>query len=268
MGIKVSDKVIYETHDYDMFSQLLGNRDPRQEKAIVESIEKVGYIFDPILCNEHYEIIDGQNRLEALRKLGLPVYFSVERGIGISECRQMNIGRTNWSIEDYINSYAEIGNVDYRRLATLLRTYKKQFRVEGVFAFVNCEVLVDTGGVGQVARKQIKEGNFTLSQEEYELAYARMKNADYVGYVDFFKQNNFRGKVYWGAVAYVYLHRQAEAKTVIAKLRASTLDIPACTTISEQLRYFDEACNKGKRAENKIFLSSDFQQRKYMKKGR
>ena len=66
MAIKISDKVIYETTDYDMFKQLLGNRDPRQEKAVIDSINKVGYLFDPILCNENYEIIDGQNRLEAV----------------------------------------------------------------------------------------------------------------------------------------------------------------------------------------------------------
>lgn len=268
MAIKISDKVIYETTDYDLFKQLLGNRDPRQEKAVIESINKVGYLFDPILCNEKYEIIDGQNRLEAVRKLGLPVYFTIERGIGIDECRQMNIGRTNWGIEDYIYSYAEIGNQDYRRVASLLLEFKKRYGVEGVFAFINCERLTDSGSTNSAFRKSIKEGRMKLSQEEYEVAQARMKNADYIGYTDFFKANNYRSRIYWGAVSYVYLHRQAEAKNVISRLRQSTLDIPACSSVSEQLRYFDEACNKGLRGEKRIFMSADFQQRKYMKKER
>lgn len=268
MAIKISDKVIYETTDYDMFEKLLGNRDPKHEKAIIDSINKVGYIFDPITVNEKYQIIDGQNRLEALRKLGLPVHFSIEKGIGIDECRQMNIGRSNWSTEDYIYSYAEIGSQDYRRLASLLMEFKKRFMAEGVYAFAKPESLTESGGWTVRDRKHIKEGTFTMTQEEYELARTRLKNADEIGYTDLYKMRKFRARAYWGAVAYVYLHRQAEARKVIAKLREATFDIPTCQTVTEQLRYFDEANNKGVRGEHRIFMSADFQNRKYMEKGR
>lgn len=263
MEFKISDKVIYETHDYDMFKQLLGNRDPKQEKAVIDSIKKVGYLFDPILCNESFEIIDGQNRLEALRTLGLPVYFTIEKGIGIEECRQMNIGRSNWTLEDFIYSYAEIGNENYRRLASLLREYKKRFTAEGVYAFALTSDLPESGNL--TARKHFKDGSFKMSQERYDIVSARLKNADDIGFTDFYRMRKFRGRAYWGAVAYVYQHRQAEARKVIEKLRNAPFDIPCCQTIPEQLRYFDEACNKGVRGENRIFLSADFQNKKYMK---
>ena len=73
---------IYETTDYSKFKKLKGNRDPKTAKKIVNSINEVGYVLDPILINEKDEIIDGQNRFEAVMQLGLPVVYVKQDGIG------------------------------------------------------------------------------------------------------------------------------------------------------------------------------------------
>ena len=72
-----------------------------------------------ILVNEKMEIIDGQGRLGAFRKLNLPVIYEIKEGIGIDECISMNIKMENWNIYDYIDSYAAQGVEDYVQLTSL-----------------------------------------------------------------------------------------------------------------------------------------------------
>jgi ParB-like chromosome segregation protein Spo0J len=62
---------IFETRDYGMFKRLKGNRDITTNRvAIIKaSIENIGYISNPIICNENMEIIDGQGRYEACKEL-------------------------------------------------------------------------------------------------------------------------------------------------------------------------------------------------------
>ena len=132
--MKESAIKVYETNNYDMFKQMLGNRDIKGESKIVESIKRVGLVYSPIIVNENYEVIDGQNRLEALRQLELPVYFIIQEGLGIEACRSLNIGQTNWGTEDYIYSYADVGNKNYRRLASLMTEFQKQFGIQGIIA--------------------------------------------------------------------------------------------------------------------------------------
>ena len=58
---------IYETTDYGKFKVLCGNRFVDHSDMIVESIKSVGLLNSPIIVNDKYEIIDGQNRFDACR---------------------------------------------------------------------------------------------------------------------------------------------------------------------------------------------------------
>ena len=68
--------LIKSTTDYNKFRKLNGNRPvrPNHVKRIVESMQKQ-LLPTFIEVNEHYEIIDGQHRIEALKELELPVGF-------------------------------------------------------------------------------------------------------------------------------------------------------------------------------------------------
>lgn len=94
---------IYQTTDYSKFKRLKGNRDVKNAKKIVDSINDVGYVLSPILVNEKMEVIDGQNRLDALVKLDMPVVYMMQEGIGRKECQALNINQTNWTTEQFIH---------------------------------------------------------------------------------------------------------------------------------------------------------------------
>lgn len=110
---------VFETNDYSIFKKLDGNRDIYSVNSIIDSINRIGYVPSPVCVNEKMEVIDGQNRIEALKSLGLPVHYYVVNGVGIKEARQMNIGRRNWSVIDYIKSYANEGRADYQAFLDL-----------------------------------------------------------------------------------------------------------------------------------------------------
>lgn len=122
----ISEKKIYTTNDYDMFVFTDWNRDVSNARVVmmVESITKVGWLPQPILVNEKFEVIDGQSRVMALKQLGMPVEFCIEEGIGRTECQMLNLFQKNWTTMNYINSYASDGNENYVWLRNMLVKYK------------------------------------------------------------------------------------------------------------------------------------------------
>lgn len=116
---------VYETNEYDKFRKLVGNRDVTAARVskIIESVRNVGYITSPITVNEKLEVIDGQARVEAFKTLGIPVQYVIHKGASIRECMQMNIKQTNWSLADFVESYAAQGDKNYQRLVDIKKTY-------------------------------------------------------------------------------------------------------------------------------------------------
>lgn len=170
--LKTGTKELRSTKDYRLFKRLAGNRTVEKSRVnkIIESIKNVGYITSPIIVNEFMEVIDGQGRLEALKRLDLPVNYIVHKGIGIKECISMNIHQSNWKIYDYISSYAEQGNESYLRLKMLLDEFGYSFQV--VVASFSGKV---GGGSGLASENvKVRVGTFEMTEEEYKKAKEKL----------------------------------------------------------------------------------------------
>lgn len=50
---------VYQSDDYSKFRLIDGNRPIDHAKKIIESIKEIGMLWQPILVNERFEIIDG-----------------------------------------------------------------------------------------------------------------------------------------------------------------------------------------------------------------
>lgn len=120
-----SAETIYTTTDYDGFVFTDWNRDVSNARVVkmVESIKKVGWLPEPVMVNEKFEVIDGQSRVKALEKLGMPVQFCIRKGVGRKECQALNLFQKNWTTRDYINSYIADGNDNYIWLKDMLEKY-------------------------------------------------------------------------------------------------------------------------------------------------
>ena len=240
---------ILRTNKYEIFKELKGNREisPLRITKIINSIKNVGYIINPIIVNEKMEIIDGQGRLEALRILKMPVDYIIQDGIGIKECISMNIYQTNWSLNDYIKSYAEKGNENYIKFRTLLNKYPEY----------NCFVIATAlKGVSKIGAEQFKKGNFTVSDDEYNRAIKKLE------YLENFKElfDNVKGKKYYlyQSLLFCYDFEDVDNNRMLEKMKELSSTIGIFRNISTCMDEIEKIYNKNIPKNNYAFISNDY----------
>ena len=159
---------VYVTKDYSIFKRLTGNRDIPESRIskIVESIQTIGWVRNPIIVNEKMEVIDGQGRLTALQRLKMPVEYIIAEGAGNKECIYMNMNMVNWKLPDFIKSYAEQGNENYQRLLSLMERY-----ANGNLDIISTAVY----RLSKSKHRDIKQGTIQLTEEQYRAAIPRLE---------------------------------------------------------------------------------------------
>lgn len=108
---------IYEETDYSKFKKLEHNRPVLLKRVnMLKASFQEKEILNPIVVNERMEIIDGQGRYEALKQLGRPIRYVVEKDADIKDCQRMNKCNKPWTPADFVESYSSMGNENYVRL--------------------------------------------------------------------------------------------------------------------------------------------------------
>jgi len=109
--------VIHTTEQYDLFQFVKGNRDVDEQSVNRLGIEiKRNKQLVPILVDQDFQVIDGQHRLLACKKIGCAVRFIVQPNLGTAHMVAINSTSRNWKSVDYINQYAEQGKEAYIQL--------------------------------------------------------------------------------------------------------------------------------------------------------
>lgn len=159
---------VYVTKDYSIFKRLVGNRDIPESRIskIVESIQTIGWVHNPIIVNEKMEVIDGQGRLTALQRLKMPIEYIIAEGAGNKECIYMNMNMVNWKLPDFIKSYAEQGNENYQRLLSLMQRY-----ANGNLDIISTAVY----RLSKSKHRDIKQGTLQLTEDQYRAAIPRLE---------------------------------------------------------------------------------------------
>lgn len=155
---------IRKTRDYHLFKFMAGNRAIKNRaENIKESIQKIGWISNPIIVNQDMEIIDGQSRFCALRDLNLPIEYQVIPHLDIDDCRTLNRYNTEWGSLDYLNSYAAEGNMNYIRLKNLMETFgERQIR------------LLLRACSKPYHKDEFQEGKVIVTEKDFGLGYRRL----------------------------------------------------------------------------------------------
>lgn len=244
------DKVntVYRTKNYKMFKRIDGNRGVRRIRLnkIIASIKKVGYVQSPIIVNEKMEVIDGQGRLEALKELGFPVDYIIVNGIGISECRAMNINQENWKLVDYIKSYAETGNESYIYLENLMKSYTKI----GITAINNAVT-----GLASMDAEKIKDEKFVCTKEDYEKA---IKILDYEKqFVPIVRKMQGRADYIYIAIGFCYENKSVDNEKLFKKMSEKYGRFLPPANVEQALDEISKIYNERSR-EEKVYLSTDY----------
>ena len=243
---------ILKTTNYNIFKRLEGNRPvPEQRvKKIISSIKKVGYVISPVIVNENYEVIDGQGRVEALKRLGLPVFYIVDPGKGIDECIAMNINQTNWTMLDYIKSHAETGNVSYQNILTLIERYGEYFKLKVILYAVNGKI--------EQAGLDLKEGRLVCTDDTFAKADRRLSWL--MNFISPLKGIQGHVEYYLQAMLFCYEDPEVDNERLIQKITMLQANLKPVTQIQQAFEYIEDAYNN--RSRNKVYIKTNY--RKYL----
>ena len=249
--LKESYKVRSSTN-YSMFRFIDGNRDVRHAAKIKKSIEEVGLLICPILCNEKMEIIDGQGRFTACKELNLPVYYVMQPGVGIEEVRKMNSVSSNWTTGNYVHSYTQGENTreDYIYLESL----QKQFPDFG-YTFLASVANKKKGHTETL--KNIKNGKFSCTTESYENAVNELEYLNQ--FTKYVLEMSGKSDYIFRALDFCYGNEQVNREYLLKKFKQGYKSFPEVASIRGALESIQTAYNTHQDAEHEpIFIISDY----------
>lgn len=170
INARITDIQVFETRDYGQFGKLKGNRglNESQINGIIGSIGDVGYQPVPILVNEKMEVIDGQHRLEAAKRLHIPIYFIVKHGAGQREVMQLNLHHGNWTVYDFIGFYSANGNRNYIRL----NEYASRFEGVGIIDIAMCLSETKSRNI----QRPLREGRYQIVETDETIGCLQFVN--------------------------------------------------------------------------------------------
>ena len=116
---------VYKTTNYDMFGHFEGNRQTNEAhiKNLMESIAE-NQLPVPIVTDEILRTGDGQNRLEACRRLRVPVYYIIIPGMTLQDVKRLNSNVKTWSWQQHMESFINLGYEDYRIYKEFYESYE------------------------------------------------------------------------------------------------------------------------------------------------
>ena len=96
---------IHVTYDYSLFTTFPLNRKAEKSQKLVRSISRADLTpYTPILVDKNMAIIDGQHRVQACKKLGLPIFFVVAKDdVDTSLAIQLLQEQTVWRMSEFLH---------------------------------------------------------------------------------------------------------------------------------------------------------------------
>lgn len=226
---------VHTTTDYGKFKILKGNRkiNLHNFRRIKQSMREE-QLVSIITVNERFEIIDGQHRYEACKELGLPVYYIVCKGYGLSEVQVLNTNMTNWTKKEYLNAYCDLGYPEYLKFREFMKSYPD-------FTIMSCcALLFNTAQSGSTAASGNEKGkkfrtrnkvfeNGKLKIYDWNLA---VRSADKIMMIKPL-YNGFARQNFVLAMMSVFSNKNFNHSEFIGKLAYQSTKLVDCTTVGQ-----------------------------------
>lgn len=204
---------IQQTENYTLFKRIQGNRtiNKAQVKKLFDSLGNHPELATaiPIIVNDNMEVIDGQHRLEALRKLELPVSYLQLGDLQLKDVQIINSATKVWTPVDYARSYSELGNKNY----DIYLAFKKKY---GLVHNILLSYLANADfiGGGKTTVQGFREGKFQVINEgkAHELCQKLL------GIQQFYARGDSR--VFALAFKKIATHPEYDHSRMIEKIRA------------------------------------------------
>lgn len=233
-------KRIEKTDNLTRFVRVIGNRvtDPMHVAKLMESIEKHNMLeYAPILVNSKWQVIDGQTRLEAARKLGAEVYFIMGDDLTLDDVVLLNTTTRAWRINDYLHSYVSRKVPAYVRVAE----YAKKW---GLTVANSIAILAsDTDKHLQAPYIEFRTGQLKILGEDYADEFAAHIHRIRPYTVDGIWQN----REFLQALKIIIYREELDVDELVGKLEAYGRPINREVNVKEYLRQIEDIWNRGQR---------------------
>lgn len=248
---------ILTTSDYSKFKLMpCGNREVKEPhvQQIMDWIKNKGQTQTIIAVNENMEILDGQHRFEAFKRLGLPVSYTVFHGATFEDCILMNASQTPWTIDDYIYAHSRMGNANYIALSKLIDTYGEL----GISVITNV-VSRRKHGVAhpKATSAALRSGDFQFPFEAEE----DLKNEfEYLMKFQFVRKKKGHGRndIFFNALSACYECPYINNDRLLERMTENTDKFGAYNTFKDCLECIQTVYNMY--ARNKVYLSHEVEQ--------
>lgn len=234
--------VVYKTSDLSIFKFSKFNRTVLLSAKMIEQAKEG--LINPIIVNEYYVVIDGQHRLTAAKKAGVPIEYIIKPGLDEKDIVRMNTVQKPWSLKNHIEAWANQGDSEYQALAEIVKT-----KVADVTAIT--EIALDSIN-GVQTRKIIEKGKFKFHNQGVTNEFFDM-------YRDFKKKANIPSQTKVVLSLYqLFRYEKIDMDRLLKKTQSTNLDeIIRNGSIgkTEMLRKFLEAYNNALSETNKNYIN-------------
>jgi hypothetical protein len=224
---------VHTTTDYFLFKPIGGNRNKnlfhinRLKNSMAQN-----YLFTAIIVNENHQIIDGQHRFEVIKELGLPLHYIICNGYSLNEVHILNQNAKNWSTDDYLQGYCDLGYKDY----LLYKNFKDQYG----FGHKNCLALI-TGG--KVPYEKFKSGEMVITNY-----FEATKIADNIMLVQpFYSKTGIRSRSFVNSMISLSKNPNFEFTEFLQKLKLQPLALVDCASTTQCKSLIEEIYNYRRR---------------------
>lgn len=231
---------VLKTNDYSMFKHINGNRNINKLhlKRLTESIAEK-YIEVPIIVNSNNQIIDGQHRFEAAKELGKDVYYIKVKNLNLDDVHRLNTNSKNWTAEEYMQGYCELGLEDYIKY----RDFKRKY---GFGHNETNAILTNRSRMSGSKNTDFNDGVFKIL--DYDLA---VKNAEKICMVrEYYEGYKRRYFVY--AMLELFENPDYSHVEFLNKLSFQSVKLQDCTDVKGYLILIEDIYNFKRSKNNKV----------------
>lgn len=228
--MKVINQVL-ATNDYSLFSILKGNRKINKAhlNRLKKSIEEESLCV-PIIVNEKYEIIDGQNRFNAWKELKFPIYYIIIDGYGLPQVQRLNSNIRNWSLKDYADCYCSLGKKDYK----VYKEFKSKYELGDYESIALLQNQINGSGKNF---ENFRNGKFKV--KNYKIA---CKNAEKVVKLSEF-YDGYKRRSFVFSMLHLINHSNFDFKQLLSKLKYQQARLVDCTNKDQYLSLLQDIYN-------------------------
>jgi len=243
---------VYKTNDLSMFKEIEGNRPPNPQhiRRLADSIKTNGLLCNPILVNEKYEVIDGQHRLLASKKVSSEIYYIVLKGYSLEEVHALNLNQKNWTSKDFMNGYADMGVESYQKLREF---YKKNNDYTLTDCIALCSNLASSAS-SAISNKYRKGRNKDNIKEVFEegtwkgkdFSYAQ-ELADKIRLAKPYYKGYKRSSYLRAVLSLILYNKSFDNSEYLHKLRIQPTALVDCTSVSAYKTLIEDIYNYKRR---------------------